>query len=257
MIPINYGEPTDIIDSHLPINLDEIRIIVVDFSFDKDTNIRLSGAREIIILDHHKTAQTECEGLAFCKFDMNECGATLAWKYFFNKEPIPVLLQYIRSANLWDFGKLINENEVTAYIRSWPQTIQAMIALDRLLEVDITMASMEGKGINRSNRQLVDSICDNAWITNIQGYKVPTLNTNVFQSLVGNQLCKLHRTSKFSATFFVKENGDRVYSLRSIGDFDVSEVAKKYLGGGGHKNAAGFTIKMPLVEPRTGTGSLD
>ena len=30
-------------------------------------------------------------------------------------------------------------------------------------------------------------------------------------------------------------------SLRSIGDFDVSEVAKR-LGGGGHKNAAGYRI---------------
>jgi nanoRNase/pAp phosphatase (c-di-AMP/oligoRNAs hydrolase) len=30
------------------------------------------------------------------------------------------------------------------------------------------------------------------------------------------------------------------YSLRSIGDFDVSELAKRY-GGGGHKNSAGFT----------------
>ena len=29
------------------------------------------------------------------------------------------------------------------------------------------------------------------------------------------------------------------YSLRSKGDFDVSELAKRH-GGGGHKNAAGF-----------------
>jgi phosphoesterase RecJ-like protein len=33
------------------------------------------------------------------------------------------------------------------------------------------------------------------------------------------------------------------YSLRSVGNVDVSGIAKCY-GGGGHKNAAGFTLKL-------------
>ena len=45
----------------------------------------------------------------------------------------------------------------------------------------------------------------------------------------------------FAAGFFVTQNGEVVYSLRSRGDFDVSKVAVE-LGGGGHHNAAGFTI---------------
>jgi len=44
---------------------------------------------------------------------------------------------------------------------------------------------------------------------------------------------------EFGAAYFVRDDGKKVYSLRSVGDFDVSEVAKKY-GGGGHRNAAGF-----------------
>jgi nanoRNase/pAp phosphatase (c-di-AMP/oligoRNAs hydrolase) len=38
----------------------------------------------------------------------------------------------------------------------------------------------------------------------------------------------------------------REFSLRSVGDFDVSEIAKSF-GGGGHKNAAGF--KVPRSHP--------
>lgn len=37
-------------------------------------------------------------------------------------------------------------------------------------------------------------------------------------------------------------NDETKVSLRSVGDMDVSEIASKY-GGGGHKNAAGFTLK--------------
>ena len=39
-------------------------------------------------------------------------------------------------------------------------------------------------------------------------------------------------------------DGDKlrwIYSLRSIGDLDVGEIAVQY-GGGGHVNAAGFSL---------------
>jgi phosphoesterase RecJ-like protein len=36
----------------------------------------------------------------------------------------------------------------------------------------------------------------------------------------------------------IQNDGSVFASLRSVGDFDVSKLAKEY-GGGGHKNAAG------------------
>lgn len=38
-------------------------------------------------------------------------------------------------------------------------------------------------------------------------------------------------------------------SMRSKGEFDISQVALK-LGGGGHKNAAGFTVPLSITETR-------
>jgi phosphoesterase RecJ-like protein len=43
------------------------------------------------------------------------------------------------------------------------------------------------------------------------------------------------------------ENGEYKFSLRSKGDFDVSKIAIKY-GGGGHKNASGFTGSLNLID---------
>lgn len=45
--------------------------------------------------------------------------------------------------------------------------------------------------------------------------------------------------------FKEKEKGEIKLSLRSKGDIDVAEFASRF-GGGGHKNAAGCTIKEPL-----------
>ena len=48
--------------------------------------------------------------------------------------------------------------------------------------------------------------------------------------------------------FFKQEKGDEYrVSLRSKGEIDIGVIAKEY-GGGGHKNAAGCTIRGPIEE---------
>ena len=51
---------------------------------------------------------------------------------------------------------------------------------------------------------------------------------------------RLAQGRPFSATFFIRADGKRVWSLRSReGGIDVSVIAKAH-GGGGHAQAAGF-----------------
>ena len=46
---------------------------------------------------------------------------------------------------------------------------------------------------------------------------------------------------------FIREEADRVkISLRSRGDLDVRLIAQRYFNGGGHKNAAGGDLNVPL-----------
>jgi oligoribonuclease NrnB/cAMP/cGMP phosphodiesterase (DHH superfamily) len=238
---MNYGDA-------LPETRRDDQVYFVDFSIPaKDLQELAMRVEYVTVIDHHKTAQADLQDFRMSNvtilFDMEECGSSLAWKYFFPRMPHPVIIDYIKAADIWKPGNLVSYPEITAYIRSWPQTTAQIQILAQELEDKFDTCILEGRSINRNNYQLVEEICKNAWFANIQGYEVPCLNTNVQQSLVGNRLCKIHPDKPFSATFFVKENNDRVYSLRSIGDFDVSEVAKKYPGGGGHKNAAGFTLK--------------
>jgi len=51
--------------------------------------------------------------------------------------------------------------------------------------------------------------------------------------------------------FKINDNGELRVSMRSKYDVDVRRVAGQF-GGGGHKNAAGFTIAGPLAEVRQG-----
>ena len=50
----------------------------------------------------------------------------------------------------------------------------------------------------------------------------------------------------FAMGWWQRSDGSFSYGLRSRGDFDVSELAKRH-GGGGHKNAAGFQASTLIV----------
>jgi phosphoesterase RecJ-like protein len=56
---------------------------------------------------------------------------------------------------------------------------------------------------------------------------------------------------EIEAVMFFKQEKDDEYrvSLRSKGDIDVGAVAKEF-GGGGHKNAAGATVRGPIDDLR-------
>jgi len=73
-------------------------------------------------------------------------------------------------------------------------------------------------------------------------YDVPVVNASDNISELGNKMCKTYPWAPFSVSYCDRKDM-RSWNLRSIGDFDVSEVAKVF-GGGGHKNAAGFSTEL-------------
>lgn len=51
-----------------------------------------------------------------------------------------------------------------------------------------------------------------------------------------------------TAFFHETEEGDVKLSLRSIGDIDVNQLARKYFNGGGHRNAAGGKVALNMEQ---------
>lgn len=215
------------------------RIFIVDFSFPRIVMEAIKNQVEsLLVLDHHKTAQANCEGLSYCIFDINESGASLAWKYFFPNHPIPRLVKYIADRDLWKF-EMSQSEDINAYIQSYPMETgwyeQLFLQLDTPEGWEI--AWVAGQAINRYKKQMVNTICANAAFDK---NGIPTVNTSLLFSEVGHELCKIFPDKPYAQYYFdrLKDN-TRQWGARSIGDFDVSEVAKQN-GGGGHKNAAGW-----------------
>lgn len=101
---------------------------------------------------------------------------------------------------------------------------------------------MEGVAIERKHFKDINELITNcAYRMVIAGHDVPVLNCPYF---FGSDACHIMAKGQpFAAYYWDTPNG-RTFGLRSADDgMDVSEVAKKF-GGGGHKHAAGFSIKF-------------
>lgn len=233
-MPMNYGD--DISDRLLNNILNYEDVYIVDFSWPREIMVELDKNLNLVVLDHHKTAQAACEGLEFCTFDMDKCGATLTFDYLKKLNPDfdePDILEYIEDRDLWHW-KLPFSKEISAAIASYPYDFDAWNSfafnLDRLQD--------EGTAIERYRNILIDAHVAKAepmLIGEVSALGVECTVKDIMSEVAGELATK----SIFGVCWLHLDGDKKEYSLRSRGDFDVSEVAKRY-GGGGHKNAAGF-----------------
>lgn len=221
-------------------------VFIFDFSFEREEVERVMSAhKNAEISDHHISARDKLKGISRCHFDMERSGAMLAWNRFFPEErdeAAPALIRYVQDCDLWKW-ELPGSREVSSVIASVDKTFAEWDALNEEMERDLPAVMAKGVGILRSNDTLVRNLCEkNAYMGYIAGMRVPIVNSALFQSEIGERLLALYPDAPFAAIWY--ENGcDRIYSLRSRPGVDVSAIARD-MGGGGHKQAAGFNVAL-------------
>ena len=217
------------------------RLYILDFSFNLETMTRLwehHGGR-VTLLDHHQSAMLELQGkVPGCHFDMEKSGAVIAWNYFHPMEPLPDLLAYVQDRDLWQWN-LPDSREVSAALEQEPMEFKAWSKLDT------AELARKGSEILAENRRQVDRQVKTAGLSNVGGTTVPSVETDNLVSETAERLLALNPDAPFVAVYHRTETEAGLpatkFSLRSNGRADVSAIAKR-LGGGGHPNAAGFTV---------------
>lgn len=241
-IPHMYNEDPPIIPA------DCEYLYILDYSFPRIIMDKfyeqLNG--NIQVIDHHKTAEENLKGFPKCIFDMTQCGAVLSWKFFHPDKKLPIFLEYIQDYDIWT-KKLPYTDEVSAYINSFDRNIENFNTFKSTFETSFESVVKEGSAMLRYHEKDIQKICSSArkylWKDETP-IECIIVNTPAFMaSDVGNVLCKKHTEAKFVCCYSDTHEGYRYYSLRSVGDFDVSKLAAKFPGGGGHKNASGFLVK--------------
>lgn len=216
-------------------------VYVLDMAYDRTTMEQMhSDAASLVVLDHHATNQDALAGLAYCTFDNDESGASLAWKHFFPDEGMPWLVQYVRDRDLRQM-QMPDWRAVAAVTMSMQHNFEAW---DRLAARTAEDAIHLGKGIRDHIDHYISAVISTAFPVQLGEHTVAAVC--VAHPNVSDVLDALVDASTPIAMGFYWNKDRWQYSLRSRGDFDVSVIAKRYRGGG-HKNMAGFTSGCILI----------
>jgi len=233
-VPARHQEP--LLDG-----LTNKEIFILDFSFPKEIMAEVvENNKKVVVLDHHKSAEESVKMAHKYVYDMNHSGAVLAWQYFFSELPIPWLLKYIEDRDLWKLelrdtftmGLMLDTFDKDFEI--WSQLAEELedeVARNRYIE--------QGKLIQKYELRIINDIISDKELVMFEGCEIFVVNApHIFASKIGNILC---REKPPMAIVWQWADGRINASIRSDGSVDVSEIAKKF-GGGGHKAASGFKI---------------
>lgn len=213
-------------------------VAILDFSYNNATTKQMiEDAENLIVIDHHKSAMVELHDISNTHFDMKHSGARLAWDFFHpGKEP-PKFIDYIEDRDLWKW-ELPYSKEFSAAFDMVPYQFEEFEKFEDDSVFDD--AVKRGSYILAYSKTVVKKVCDKASSRSLDGHDVLVVNASHWMSEIGARLAP---DCDFAVIWYYDHN-DRInkVSLRSFHEHvDVSEIAKRF-GGGGHKKAAGFTL---------------
>lgn len=242
-IEMDYDKSIDIESIY-----EKTKIYIVDFSFKPYVMEKiLEKTKNVIWIDHHKTAfeyrySQNLEGLRDIKF----AGCELTWKYFYGNKAIPLAIRLIADRDIWAFRygedtdkfvlslSLHDTNPVSA---SWNHLFSNK---DQIINKMIKEGELLALYRNSLCKEYVEKY---GFEVKFEGYKCFALGLLGFGSTAFGEKIK-----EYDICISFEFNGDKwIISLYSE-KVDVSEIAKKY-GGGGHFGAAGFSNENLIILP--------
>lgn len=234
-------------------------VYVLDFSFSREqTELIIENCNRFVWLDHHKTAfemwcpdntllnhRVEGESGSVIHLCNDKSGALLSWEYFHPDKIVPNLIKHIDDYDRWQY-KIAGTKEFNKAL--WSHTPWTFEQWGTILLADHTgypMMKNEGAAILRAHNQNVAATVKQAApcrlrMPNVLEGRIVNCSPNL-TSDVGHALATKNGT--YGLMWYMRPDGVINCSLRSNGDYDVSQIASTF-GGGGHKNAAGFETNI-------------
>lgn len=281
--PMNYTNDRALLEDAVT-SATNREVYILDFSFPRaEMDAIFENAKRVEWLDHHKTA-FEMYGLTnshrayaldvlnrttsphYVRLDNSKSGAMLAWEYFHPKTEVPMLIQHIDDRDRWQF-KLDGSKEVHAALRSyepwsfdqWWRLFYDKPGLGTYKRADLIQ---EGKAILRAHHQNVQAGLKQAracrllkaipkpggehWeaLFPVDASGIAANAPSFLASDLGHELA--NKSGTFGLVWSMAGDSQVHCSLRSNGEYDVSAIAKAF-GGGGHRNAAGFSTSIETL----------
>lgn len=234
-VPVKLGNPP------LPEITDRV-VYTLDFMYYSPYLEKfMDDNKKVVAIDHHISAKDFIKKVPEHVFDIKHSGAALAFKYFHPNKKMPRIVGLVEEGDLWKFrSKYVKE--VLAYTELLDFDFKIWDKLISLGEKEKNYQKFAENGaaiISYKDKIIEYIVRSNAYPVIFESHKIYAINAPRFlRSQIGQLLAEKY--SPFSLVWQRDKKRIEV-SLRSNGDLDVSKIAFKF-GGGGHRNAAGFSL---------------
>jgi hypothetical protein len=236
---MDYGEgiPLDyvVISDH---------ILILDFSLPMDEMLQLATYHQFTWIDHHKSAIDEMDGIADNWDgirDSSEAACVLTWKYFFPDKPVPRAITLIGDRDIWRWAEedtgAFNEGLYQHFTRPDNDKLWVPLLddhpgeLNRIIELGGTLREARLRDIRRATARY-------SFAVTFEGFRTLAINHRSSGDL-GAQIRNMGYEIGYCYIDKLNDGQLMTYVTLYSDTVDVSEIAKKF-GGGGHKGAAGF-----------------
>lgn len=242
------------------------RVAVVDFSFPRDQMLKMIQDSEyLVVLDHHASAEKNLANLdkefshekGEIIFDMKRAGAQISWDYLYPNKQRPWFIEYVADRDLWK--KELPYTEELSLAMWFDGYFQDFNLLENLFQKvpflgkDISRHPIidRGTSILRCKNIDIKNYANLACLTSltlpIGKYSVRLVSCpRQYRSDVGNIITSIFKDCDFAGIYWYDHFRDEWWiSLRSslTCQYDLSDISNYFETGGGHKHAAGFSIK--------------
>ena len=218
-------------------------VVIVDFSYKRAVMEAMSReAKSLLVLDHHKSAQTDLDGLPFAVFDMERSGAGMAWDWFHPGQPRPAMVNLVEDNDLWRHA-LQNTMEFQLRLEMEPMDFANWERIAGMPPQEFEAFIAEGGVLKRELNGEVTTLLNEHYAVTLAGESGLAVNASSrYINELGQRLASI---SGSYGMVWRQLDGVLKISLRSCGDYDVALLAAKF-GGGGHRNAASFTLPVNI-----------
>jgi oligoribonuclease NrnB/cAMP/cGMP phosphodiesterase (DHH superfamily) len=224
-------------------------VILVDFSFDVESMVRLSDSKDFVWVDHHVSALEQLgEAMAAVPGErtIEEAGCVLTWRTFFPEQEVPEAVALIGDRDIWrmaledtrQFGEGIYQRDMDpANDELWQPLLDD--------DDDVVGALVEQGGLlyQARLRQISEMVERYGFEADFEGHRTLALNHRGNGDM-GEHIRNLGYPLAYCYIEAVRDERRQTFVTLYSDQIDVSLIARKY-GGGGHKGAAGFQFSRP------------
>lgn len=229
--------------------LKDKEIYFVDYCLKIQEMLNLASKNKVVLIDHHISSKETAGLLPGSVFDDKHSAAFLSWEYFHGGKKVPLIVQYVEDYDIWKF-KLPYSKELTTVLNLYSFNFKVWDKLAKMFQDKTKRKELikKGRAIVDYQKSLIGELADKGQEVFFEGHGAIAVNSPILSSEIGNHIYT--KTGKVGIVWSYKgKKAPKIHvSLRGDGKINLSELAKKY-GGGGHKASAGFAIDGKINFP--------